>query len=372
MRFRPCLCAALCLLLCAAPDALIAESVLEPGVARAAAAGPQIDELLLRIMQAADAGSSAGLTGIANEIAARSDLHPAARDRLLRELALALARVIPDGNARGLIAELAHRPPGVRVWLRESHPGIDVLLYDVAAAARYTSRRWVDESDRRSARVALEGADLGLVDRFAAGDDTFRKGIVAALDDVPLSSLHAFRDPAALAFQDGAAVDALALALALALRLRDRDLATTLALHGDAALVVHALPRIRAAFTPADALAVLESALSRPALASAVLFEIGRLAAVEPRAREVLFAVLDEPGSGGSAAAALARLDDAAVAWELGRRLESGESGLPERRALLALRLSDSDAARAALDRFMRSSGTSATLRREAATGVRP
>lgn len=360
----------LCLLLCAAPAALLAGPVLEPGAANAAAAGPHVDEFLARIGQAAANGSGAGLVGLADSIAARTDLHPAARDRLLRELALALAQVAPDAAARGLVTDLERRPPGVRVWLHEGHHRIDVLLYDVAAAARYTSRRWAEEAAREQARFALQTADTGLVDRFAAGDDTFRRGVVAALDEVSSADLLMFRDRVATALGDGVAVTALALPIAL--RLQDRGLAATLMQHGHPALIVHALPLISAALAPADALAVLESALSQPGLASSALFEMGRLATAEPRARDRLFAALADPDLGGSAAAALAGLDDAEIAWELGRRLESGASGLPERRALLALRLSHTDAARVALDRFMRSPDASARLQRELAAGSAP
>ncbi|MGH8496390.1 MAG: hypothetical protein ACREVN_09675 [Gammaproteobacteria bacterium] len=366
MRFRSGPGMVLGLLLCASAAA---DPVLEPGAARAAASGAQVDEILTRIGQAADQGSATALVDLAGVIAAR-DLHPAARDRVLRELAMALARVRPDAATRALIDELAQRPPGVRVWLREGHHRIDVLLYDVAAAARYTSRRWTEAAARREAHAAMEIRDATLVERFAAGDAAFRKGVVAALDGVHDDALLAFRDPVIMALRAGADVGALALPVTL--RLEDPELAAALLLHGDATLLVHALPRIAMALGAADALTIYESALARDDIASAVMFEIGRLAAKDGRAVDVLFEFLDDPDVGGSAAAALARLDDPHIALDLGRRLEGGGSGLPERRALLALRLSDTDAARDALDRFMRSSTASAELQHEAALWTRP
>lgn len=360
----------LCLLLCATPAGLTAGPVLEPAAAHAAATGPEVEELLAQIERAAASGSSAGLLRLADAIFARPDRHSAANDRLLRELALAFAQVSPDPAARTLLGELAGRPPGVRVWLRDGPHRIDVLLYDVAAAARYTSRRWAEESARTEARRALQGGNADLVDRFAAGDANFRKGVIAALDDVSSAALFALRDTVAAALRDGA--DVSELALPLALRFADRELAEAVMRYGDPALAVHAVQQIGAALPPADALAVLESALSRTGLASAALLAIGRLTAAEPRARDVLFASLDDPQLGGSAAAALASLPDAEVAQELGRRLENGRNGLPERRALLALRLSESDAARRALDEFLHSSKASATLQQEAKSWPRP
>lgn len=351
----------LCLLCLATPAT--ASAVLEPGVAHAAAHGPLAKELAAAIERARE--SSARLVAIGLDVEQRGDLNPIARERLLREVALALARAAPDATARTLIGRFAQRPPAVRVWLREDGHRTAVTWFDVAGAARYTTRRWAERAAEAEASAALTAASVDLVEKFAAGDDAFRRGAVNAVQRAPAERLLALRDPIASALQTDPSFAALALPLAL--DLGDVALLSSAVGTGDAATVLVALQGIAAALSPADALSVLEAALPRADVGSAAMFEIGRLADREPAAVQTLFASLDDAGLGGSAAAALARLEDPAVALELGRRLSNGASGLPERRALLALRLSDTDAARSAIEGFMRSPESSPVLKQEVA-----
>ena len=366
MRLRPGSTGILALLLIGSASALAAGSlVLERGAALAAASGHRVDAVLADIGAAAKAGSGSRLVSVAGAITSSRDLHPAARDRLLRELALALARTAPGAESRDLVEQLARHRPGVRVWLREGRHRIDVPLFDVAAAARYTRRRWEEAAALHDALLAFQAADLTILERFATGDEAFRNGAIAALDDVADHRLPVWRDPILAALRNGARVGALALPIVL--RSADVELAEALLRHGDAALLVQALPRIGAAMPESRKLELLQSALARPELASAARFEIGQLAAREGQALQLLFDSLDDPVTGGSAAAALARLDDPEVARRLGRRLEGGGSGLAERRALLALRLSGTPAARESLRQFTRSDKVSQDLKTEAA-----
>ncbi|HUO83315.1 MAG TPA: hypothetical protein VM616_10730, partial [Gammaproteobacteria bacterium] len=200
---------------------------------------------------------------------------------------------------------------------------------------------------------------------YAMGSAAFRRGAIEAVQAASREHLLALREAVAGALPHDPRVAALALPLAL--RLGDTALLSATVGHGEAAVVLRALAPIVATLSPGDALVVLESALPRPEIGSAALFQIGRLADAEPAARARLLAALDDPALGGTAAAALARLDDPAIALELGQRLSSGGSGLPERRALLALRLSNGEAARTAIDDFLRSPDASPILKREAA-----
>lgn len=364
MRLRSGPAGILGLLLIWSASAMTADSpTLERGAALAAASGPRVDAVLADIGAAAKAGSASKLVGIAATIAS-FDLHPAARERLLRELALALASTAPNAESRDLIDQLARHAPGVRVWLHEGPHRIDVPLFDVAAAARYARRRWAEAAAHHDALIALQAADLTMLERFGTGDEAFRNGVVAALDEMANHRLLAWRDPILDALRNDSRAGRLALPLVL--RFADVELAETLLRQGDAALLVHALPRIVAAMPETRQLELLQSALGRPELASAAMFQIGRLAVREERALELLLESIGDPASGGSAAAALASLDDPEVARRLGRKLEGGGSGLAERRALLALRLSGTPAAHESLERFMRSDTASGQLKNEA------
>jgi hypothetical protein len=352
------------LLMLAAPWVAAWPEVLEPGQAHAASGGVVAENLAAEIEQAAAQGSSARLVALAADIERRGDLHPVARERLLAELAVAFSRVEPDPTARALTDRLALRPASVRIWLREGGHRTAVIAFDVAAAARYAARRWAERSAALEAGLTMASSPDALLARYAGGGAAFERGAIEAIQSASPESLLMLRDAVARALPDDPRIAALAVPLAL--RLGDTALLALSAAHGDTAVVLRALDAIAATLLPADALVVLESALPRPELGSAALFQIGRLADSEPAARARLLTALDDPDLGGTAAAALARLDDPAIALELGRRLSSGGSGLPERRALLALRLSRGEAARAAIDDFLRSPAASPILKRDA------
>ena len=365
MTRRPVRCLPVALLMLATPWLAAWPAVLEPGQAHAASGGAVAEGLAAVIEQAAAQDSSAWLVDLARDIELRDDLHPVARERLLAELAVAFSRVEPDPAARALVDRLASRPASVRIWLREGGHRTAVVAFDVAAAARYAARRWAERSAAVEAAITIASSPGELLARYASGDTAFERGAIEAIQDASPASLLMLRDAVAGALPDDGRVAALAVPLAL--RLGDTALLALSAAHGNAAVVLRALEPIVDTLHPADALAVLESALPRPELGSAALFQIGRLADSEPTARACLLTALDDPELGATAAAALARLDDPALAIELGRRLSSGGSGLSERRALLALRLSDNEAARAAIDDFLRSPAASPILKREAA-----
>ncbi|CAN5120860.1 hypothetical protein BH24PSE2_BH24PSE2_15390 [soil metagenome] len=337
--------------------------VMEPGEAYHAASGPQVEAILTSIERAVAADAASELADIADRIERDTELADIARERLLRELALSLAHVSPGPAAAALRSELERRPPGIRIWLREGRHQTDVPAFDVAAAARYTRRRWEEQAAAGRVHDAISVSDIDLAVAIASGDKTSQTGAIAALDELPDSTLIQMRDIVAEKLE--ATTDSTALAVTLAMRLHDSELAALAMRRGNPALVVHALSQMTAAFAPPAALDVLKAGVARDELTSAALFEIAKLAPAEPRALELLFNTLDDPVGGGSAAAALARLDDAAIALALEERLQSGKGGLAERRAALALRLSQTDAARDALSRAMTSPAVSAAIRRE-------
>jgi hypothetical protein len=161
--------------------------------------------------------------------------------------------------------------------------------------------------------------------------------------------------------------DADRLALELARRLHDPELYSLTIGHAQPKV---ALAAVQAAARDLDGVAALDllgKAADREPIASAALLAIGQLAATDGAAQQLLLDRLSDPVSGESAAAALARLDDPALAARLAGRLQAAKDEPTRRRVALALRLNGSPAARDALGRLLDSSQGSPQLRKEIA-----
>ncbi len=161
--------------------------------------------------------------------------------------------------------------------------------------------------------------------------------------------------------------DADRLALELARRLRDPELMALTIGHAEPAVALAAVQTALRDFDSATALGLLATAADREPIASAALLAIGRLAAADSAAQQLLLDRLSDPVSGDSAAAALARIDDPGLPSRLGARLLKAKDEPTRRRLVLALKLNDSPAARDALARLVDSKQGSLELRKETA-----
>jgi hypothetical protein len=344
-----------------------AVAILEPGLAHAAAHTPAVDALVERIASFARARDTHSLVDVTRGALLDPALADAARERVLQASAFALAELDGSTDSRALLEELSSRAPAVRVWSYDGPHRLAIVLYDVAAAARYALAR-------QEARRVLADA-LGLI---AAGDDAVlamyeaqpdarspeARALVQAFESAPTAALVAYRDRLSAALERDASA---AIAAVVARRLGDATLMRSVLEHADPALALDCVRSLRASFASGVALELLEHAVDREDVASAALFEIGALVADEPRARGILFDALDDDRYAGSAAAALAALHDPDVAGELRRRvLAQGDDERRARRAILALRLDASDAARGELARLAADPQLPAALRSEA------
>ena len=90
---------------------------LEPGPAYQASHDDAASVLTTRIGTLADGGDVPGLVTLARNALVDATLAPAARERVLYETALALARLDVSADARALLAELAAHEPAVQVCM---------------------------------------------------------------------------------------------------------------------------------------------------------------------------------------------------------------------------------------------------------------
>jgi hypothetical protein len=161
--------------------------------------------------------------------------------------------------------------------------------------------------------------------------------------------------------------DADRLALELARRLRDPELYSLTIGHAEPAVALAAVQAAERELDSVTALGVLGKAADREPIASAALLAIGRLAATDSAAQQVLLDRLSDPVSGDSAAAALARIDDPGVTARLGTHLKEARDETTRRRVALALRFNGGPAARDALGHLVESKQGSPQLRKEVA-----
>jgi len=282
-------------------------------------------------------------------------LHPIVREKTLADGALALGLQPRTPSAEALVARIATLETEVRVRFSDGeHAAMAVPAFAPATAARNAQKHWVRTETAAAVGAGIVGGRPALGAAFSRAEDS--RVIAAGIADAViatartpegLAALRASRPAFEAALRDGRPIeDALA---ELAVATRDRDTALSLIAHGDPALTVHQLARLRDALPPADALLLLQRASSTSELASSALLALGGLAALQPAARDHLFAVLGDRRDGGSAAAALAALHDPALVVALAEHARRSPDLLAARRAALALHLDGSPAATAAL-----------------------
>ena len=245
-----------------------------------------------------------------------------------------------------------------------------VPLYDVGATARFVRREWTRSEARVTASRSLQVGGTEALDSWlrhgrSPEGGAVRDGIADAFGAADASALRRQRAAVIGAMLAGQDVDRLALELAR--RLRDAELMALTIGHAEPAVALAAVQIALRDFDSATALGLLATAADREPVASAALLAIGRLAATDTQAQQLLLDRVSDPVSGDSAAAALARIDDPGLPSRLGARLLKAKDEPTQRRLVLALKLNDSAAARDALARLIDSKQGSLELRTETA-----
>lgn len=345
---------------------LLAGLVLPPAsVARDDGGSHGAEPAAERLLELAAAGRGDELAAMLGQVRERSDWSDARRESVLYRFATGVRRLPPERVPVAQLEKLTDYEPRVLVAHPESRGALMLPRFDIAGAAagsiehaqsrlrvtEFAGRLasspaafWTDATDGGPGALApREQADM--VARVAPG--TLRAGREAMV--------QAWRD-------DPRLTPALSVA---ALRLADGPMARAL-LDGDATppvlRLVNAIPE---AFPPDEALALLTDAAGHPALASAAVMGLGRLAPHAPAARDWLERQLDDARHGPSAAAALARLGEPSVVDKAARSLAAPKTQAGLRNRLLLLHLSDTPAARRALSAFAEDPAMPAGLRRE-------
>lgn len=332
----------------AAPPGTHATPVGEAIAAARSAAG---DDRAGRLRGLAAAGKPAEAARGLAELRRDPALSDAARERLLQDTVLALADTAPDSGLRAEVNALASWTPRTWVWTDEHGHRQEFPLYDVAAAAAFTERRWQEAAAQRATAADLDaGRALDLLARYSTAGAAERRGMEDAVRTVPPAGLAPLRDALLGGLSRGEALGGLALALAR--RGHDAGLLEAVLLGADGPTALTALRVLDDAAWGGDALGLLETASSRDEIASAALYRIGALLPASPEAGEFLLARLGGPG-GATAAHALASAGDPGLIDRLAGILASREATeLRRRHALLGLRLADDDRAEGHLAAF--------------------
>jgi hypothetical protein len=338
--------------------------------ARRAIGTPSAAATAARIEQHASRGSTDALVGELRAVLADPTLETAAQEWLLDSGLHGLRRLPATPAARALVAELSTRAPRIFTRVEPEHGSHAVPLYDVGAVARYTERDWVRGEARVAATKALALGNADALEAWLEQDGSpramaVRNGILDAWRATKAERLEGQRAAVVAAMHAGR--DADRLAFDLARRLRDPELYSLTIGHAEPAVALAAVQAAERELDSVTALGVLGKAADREPIASAALLAIGRLAAADSAAQQVLLDRLSDPVSGDSAAAALARIDDPGVTARLGTHLKEARDETTRRRVALALRLNGGPAARDALEHLVESKQGSPQLRKEVA-----
>ncbi len=268
----------------------------------------------------------------------------AARERLLERGALLFGNLAPDEPALRLIASLSEHEPQTWVWLEDGGHRSAVPMFDPAAAARLTERRWEARKTEDQIAVMIARSSAGIIDTLADANIAQRAGAKNAITRFREEQLLHQKPELLLALDQGRPVDWYVAAIAT--RTADVDLAAAVIAHGEPRVAIDMLDALADRLGPEEFLPLLQRSLDEPPLASHSLFLIARIAPSSPVAQTLLWRQFEGPGNGASAAAALARLSDPAVAARAAS-IVSDASADPalRRRALLALCLDRGDAA---------------------------
>ena len=308
------------------------------------------------------AGDLQALTHYLTYLKAAPEIATAAREKLLYDTVMGMAALKPDDSARRAIDELTRYPSETLVWHQEHGHREARRAFDVAAAARFTERRWSETAARDKTLRWLAAGDPTPLTAYPEAPPPDRRGMTEAFAAADLRHLAGQRDTLAAQLEGGKPVGELALITAM--RLRDPTLMGAVLRKADSAVAVAAVGELKGDDRFPEAANLLLVALERPATASAAMLALGRLAPHDARIEQQL---LDRFGTedGASAAAALARQADERLLDRIAGILGTEDDERRQRHALLALRLSDSERAAGHLRAYAADPATPDALRQE-------
>jgi len=278
-------------------------------------------------------------------------LDDASREKLLRGTLLALADLTPDANTTaGVRALTAYQSKARMPWNEHGRAG-SFLAYDVAAAARFVELRWQETAAKKSASRAIGAADYVVIERYISGSPEERRGIEEAFAAANPDSLINFVGELDARLGQGEPLAGPARITAFATW--NSGLLAAVIRHSTPEDAVQTIALLDTQTWGLGALPALRIGLERNETASASLLKMAPFAATDPDTRRALLDALGGP-HGASAAAALARANQADIQDQLAMLLSTSEDEQTRRHALLALRLADSDRARNHLRSFVK------------------
>lgn len=326
---------------------------------------PSPDSEVRRLLDLAAAGRDDELASRLDGIRERSDWSHGERERVLYRFATGVRHLPAERVPVAQLEILTDYESRVLEAHPESRGALMVPRFDIAGAAAGS----IEQARRRlevrelAGQLATAPADFW---REAAGGDSgsLAPGVQTEIvTRAAIDTLQAGRPSLATAWRaDPRLTPAMA---AVAVRLGDAAMAEAVLARGAGPYALRLVGRLAEVFSPDQAAALLTGAVRRPALASAAVMELGRLARRAPAARDWLVAQLDDTRHGASAAAALARLGEPSVVDKAVESLVPAKTEAGLRNRLLLLHLSGTPSARGALSAFAEDPAMPAVLRRE-------
>ncbi len=355
------------LFLAAAGSAAAADNYLSQTAAIRIANSDRAETAVAAMKQLAAAGALDQLVYEIDRTTVRTDITIVEQDRLIIEGLRLLSTLVPTDSAWQLADSLAATVPRIHV-LHEEGRGRTTPLYDIGAQARWLRRHWLSERAHNEALARIRAADPAVLDVFdkSLSPDPVaseRNGVERAFRSADSNKLLSYRDDVILRLYSGDPVEDIAIRLAR--ELSDKEIFAAVARSGKPEVAVRMMGEVRTYLTPADSFDVLQIGAARDETASAAILAMTSLVLALPGASEFLITQLANPDRGPSAATALARAGDGATILRLRAILNSGKDGPAERHAVLALRLNNSTAARAALESYLDDPQVSTRLKQE-------
>jgi hypothetical protein len=329
------------------------------GQAMKASSGPAFEAHAGEIRSMVKSGDAAGLANLLTKVRSDPTMDSPTRERVLYESLKAAALLRPDDQLRELVDGLANYQSETLIWTddhghREYRP-----LFDIAVTAKYVGRVWIENESGDEAARAIGDGQLTIISNYPALSTDQRRGVMEAFQNAPRAELLPYRSALVDALAQGKPLEDIAAIVAR--KTTDAELLSRVLVSAPAELALRSLQAIEEPQWSGQRLPLLSVAAKRPETQSAAMLAIGRLAATNPSATEILLAALGTP-AGASAAAALAQSAQPNVIYRLNAILQRNPDEQTRRHALLGLRITDSPAARDALSAFARQPSAPAEL----------
>ena len=329
------------------------QTVWDSGVAAQLAHSPEAKQQLHQMLLLAETPtlSADSLLDALETLQADNSLPLPARERVLYDLAVALRTSPPSDASRQAMMFLSQHQSQTYIPHQESRGRINLPLYPVAAAARGTLTVWARQAAAERASANLQRDPAAVLSAYIqASDESHSAGLLDALESASLNDLAAFRVAVLSELPTTPAVAPVAAVLVK--RLGDEVLCDAVIESGDSLTARRLLEQVPEIFAPTQAFAVLQRASTMKPLASVAIMEIGRLLPTVPAATGFLLDTLTDPSRGGSAAMALANVEDTAVIQSMAKRLANSQDKQVQSNVALALMLNSSFEAQLALKHF--------------------